>query len=287
MTFLGKTLVLINSLLAIVFMAFAMMVYFTRVEYQKAASARTQQIAQLSGERDGLTRENEALKQQIAEHRADIDQKVKAHETTAANLKKQIEDAVTELNRSRNDAASLGSQVSSSTIEQRQRLAEVEKLRQDRDALIQKNADLVNKNTSLQDQLNQANNTLALANSRNEQVVDRIRQLEGYIVKTRGSVPEEAELKTGQDVPPPPNVEGIVTKVDKNGKFLQISLGEDDGIRKGQVLEVWRTKPEPKYLGRIQVNLTDPTTAVAKPLSISGLIQENDRVGARILMSGN
>jgi hypothetical protein len=62
-------------------------------------------------------------------------------------------------------------------------------------------------------------------------------------------------------------------------------LGEDDGIQKDQVLEFWRDRPTPKYLGKGKVFTTQSTTAVLQPVNLAGPVQVNDRVGPRILMN--
>jgi hypothetical protein len=54
--------------------------------------------------------------------------------------------------------------------------------------------------------------------------------------------------------PPPAFVKGIVLKVDPNDpQMVEVSLGTDAGVEKGHTLEVYRLKPRPVYLGRIQI----------------------------------
>lgn len=287
MTFIGKILVLLNLVMSLIFMAFAMLVYSTRVELNTKLTKSQNDLAQLRATNSGLEQEKSTLTQQLTDQKeqaakADAD---KAREIV--DLKKRIDSVVRDLNDSRKEATTSLSEMKNSTTEQGTRRDEVAKLRQTREELVKKSNDLTAANSKLQDQLIETKNELKLTTTRNEQLLNRVKELEGYVVRFKGSVPDEAELRTGQDVPPPPNVEGIVTKVDGSGKFVQISLGEDDGIHKGQVLEVYRLKPEQKYLGQVRIDLTDATTAVAKPVKMFGLIQENDRVSPRILMRGN
>jgi len=54
--------------------------------------------------------------------------------------------------------------------------------------------------------------------------------------------------------PPPVFVKGTVLKVDANDpRLVEVSLGTDAGVEKGHTLEVYRLKPRPVYLGRIQI----------------------------------
>jgi hypothetical protein len=63
------------------------------------------------------------------------------------------------------------------------------------------------------------------------------------------------------------------------------SIGADDGLRRGHMLEVYRHgASDSKYLGRIEVVRTQPDKAVAKilPAFRKGAIQKEDRVATRL-----
>jgi hypothetical protein len=76
------------------------------------------------------------------------------------------------------------------------------------------------------------------------------------------------------------SAEGVVREVSPEG-LLKISIGSDDGVQPGQTLDVYRLKPEPKYLGKITVVSVTTHEAVAKvqPSNPGGAIREQDRVG--------
>src|SRR5262249_10327003 len=52
--------------------------------------------------------------------------------------------------------------------------------------------------------------------------------------------------------PPAENVEGMVTKVDAQTGLVTVSVGSDDGVQKGNTLEVYRLNPA-KYLGTVRI----------------------------------
>jgi BMFP domain-containing protein YqiC len=82
--------------------------------------------------------------------------------------------------------------------------------------------------------------------------------------------------------PPPQDVEGVVKRVDASG-LLTVSLGSDAGLAKGHTLEVFRLKPEAKYLGVVRVVDTQPKEAVCQPVGrLGGAPQPGDRVAPRI-----
>ncbi|MDF1743382.1 MAG: hypothetical protein P1V19_06775, partial [Gimesia sp.] len=91
----------------------------------------------------------------------------------------------------------------------------------------------------------------------------------------------------------PPAVEGLIlnTKKDKqNGtKFVEVSLGSDDGLSKGHQLFVYRfgTKENgnrPKYLGKIELVYVDPDKAVGTVIDAAknGVIEKGDHVNSKL-----
>jgi hypothetical protein len=86
--------------------------------------------------------------------------------------------------------------------------------------------------------------------------------------------------KTGKGtVAVPAGTEGTVTRIGPEAGLLTITLGTDAGVQKGVTLEVYRLKPEPKYLGKVEVIEVHPDNSVAKPVGRSSSpIEVGDRV---------
>jgi hypothetical protein len=83
--------------------------------------------------------------------------------------------------------------------------------------------------------------------------------------------------------PPVEDVAGSVKKTDPSG-YVTLSVGSDAGLSKGNTLEVYRLKPEPYYLGMIQVLDARPNEAVARPIDrVRGVIQVGDKVSSNIM----
>lgn len=82
----------------------------------------------------------------------------------------------------------------------------------------------------------------------------------------------------------PPEVDGVVLATLGNG-VIEISIGADDGLQKGHVLEVFRqAEGVNKYLGRVEVIQVAAEKAVCKtvPGMQKGTIQVNDRVASKL-----
>ncbi len=106
----------------------------------------------------------------------------------------------------------------------------------------------------------------------------RNKQLAEQVAKAR-QVLQTAGL-TMEDKPTPPTVRGQVLEVDQDNR-AEISLGTDDGLREGHMLEAFRGD---KYLGRMQVLEVHPHRAVVKILKEyqQDAIRKGDEVATRL-----
>ena len=77
-------------------------------------------------------------------------------------------------------------------------------------------------------------------------------------------------------------VQGVVLSVPDTG-LIEISIGSDDGVLKGQAIDVFHTKDAASYVGSMEVVNTKPDTATCKilPKLKKGEIQVSDRVVTR------
>lgn len=284
MTFTGKILVVLNLFLSFIFMAFAVMVFASREDLRKQLKDKENAV-QAANAKAGEANTNLAKAQaDMAEAKKVSDQQLASKEQEVNKYKAESKQFSDQLTAIRTQEGSLRSDSASIATELNQRRQEVDQLREYRGKLLEENTKLVNTKTQLSDQLAQSNNTLKLATERNEQLLDRIQKLEAYAIKIKGSLPDNETLEGVAGLTAPPDVQGVVKRVDAEGKLLEITLGADDGIRKGHVLEVWRTGANYKYLGRIKIVDVGNDHAVARPIASSGAaIQASDIVGPNIL----
>jgi hypothetical protein len=79
--------------------------------------------------------------------------------------------------------------------------------------------------------------------------------------------------------PPADNAEGKIEQVDPNGT-VRLNLGVKDGVKAGDIVEVYRLDPKPTYLGTLKIVQSLARSSVGKPegrLSLR-MIKEGDRV---------
>src|SRR5690606_32027012 len=123
----------------------------------------------------------------------------------------------------------------------------------------------------LQDELAQVKNDLEILTERAAADNDKLKQYASWIVRNNnGVMPTDTQLEDQGELPPPPDVDGRVTEVDETGRYVQLSIGADDGLMEGHVLNVWRTEPDAKYVGKVRVMEVFPATAVARPVYTGG-----------------
>ena len=81
-----------------------------------------------------------------------------------------------------------------------------------------------------------------------------------------------------EDVPPS-DLKGVVLAVGTDQ--VEVSLGRDDGLREGHMLDIYRNG---SYLGRIQIRTVADDKSVGKiiPAFRKGYIQAGDKVAAKV-----
>jgi hypothetical protein len=83
---------------------------------------------------------------------------------------------------------------------------------------------------------------------------------------------------------PPEGLNGTIQEVDPKSGLVVLSIGSDAGLPERAVLEVYRLRPKPAYVGRVSVENVMPTRAVARPVAPlqSSAIQLGDQVSTKI-----
>src|SRR5262245_42578876 len=140
---------------------------------------------------------------------------------------------------------------------------EIERLRQEilrlRETLLErerKALDLLKQVDELRKQKVSAEITEKTLRARNEDLLEKFRALE----KRLGDPVLAPPVGRGKEFPPEA-IEGLVTKVDKSG-LMVLSIGADAGLKKGQVLHVFRLDAKPEksvYLGIVEILDVRPT----------------------------
>jgi hypothetical protein len=137
---------------------------------------------------------------------------------------------------------------------------------------------------------------------RQAELIDRIRELERIqetatrnngdlrekvakfttLLQKNGLSTDISQIK-GMESPPP--VEGLIKRVDATNRRVEITIGSNDGLVDGHTLYLFRVKPRPEYLGKIEIVAVDPNQAVGRVIGTTfqgKKIKEGDIVSSTV-----
>jgi hypothetical protein len=121
------------------------------------------------------------------------------------------------------------------------------------------------------------------AQDRNEQLLAKLVEVNRKFQALEG----ETAGKLGREAPnpPPDDIYGRVVEVDDATGYVRINLGSDSGLNNGNTLEVYRLKPRAAYVGVLRIYDVRPNEAIGKLMGAGprGRVQKDDEVASRIL----
>jgi len=255
MNTVGKILVILNFLFAVIVGAFLVVDFATRSNWQNEYTNLKRQHEVLQADRD----------QTIADSVANVN-KVKEQDLLLQDWPRKLEDqqklASAEKISLENRLADKEREIENKDTQLRKNVSDLEALK-----VAESDLKTIVKNREqtiivLQDDVNKFR-TKAIASEqsanafrdRNEQLLKEVQDL-GQKLAVALAGPGSGGLPTVKNAnePNPPStfVKGKIEKVDASG-LVQISLGTDQGVNKNNTLEVFRTQPEPKYLGMVRI----------------------------------
>jgi hypothetical protein len=309
MTVVGKILVFLNLVFALVVGAFVVLDYTTRTHwaagYKKleesykvvAASNKTYQeeVAKLSKEKADL---NEAMTTAVGKmvelkgaDDANRVAEIAAKELT--RLRQKNEDLKGEVKTAKDDAAKARSEVADFKAVSDRALVDVKKRQDDVDKMRTTLKLETVKNIELQKQMNDLRDRAVGAEIQQDAFKKMAGRLEEELQRTyrdmarmRANIGPGATSTARGKNPPPDNVEGLIRRTDSSG-LVTITIGSDAGVARGHTMEVFRLGRNPKYIGTIRIVEVTHHQAVGQPASrLNGRIEVGDRVASRI-MGGN
>jgi len=288
-TRVGQIFVILVTCFSLLFLGLAISVFSTQTNWRQKYEEAEQKLKELEKERQRLQAQAQSLSDDLEEairkHKEERDQfldQIKSQQDRYADLFKRYEQA-------RADAVKYQEQAERALAEAEARRQEVMKpdtgLRAQLERVRQQREEAIKKQFEAEQRRIELESRLQVAESQLKQLTQRVSQLRA-ILESYG-MPTEPKEVMAQILANPPDVQGVVTKVDPEGRYVEISIGSDHGLRNGHRLEVFRLKPESRYLGKIVLTEVDPDRSVGRilPEFKRGTIREGDRVASRILTS--
>lgn len=290
MHFVGKILVVLLLILSVLFMAFAGVVYNTHIKWREEA---IKQKGDLEKKKTELTN----AEANLARYTTEMDQKVKLANDRAATVDADNRGLVATVAKLQADNGALA--VARKTAAEQAMIAEEEALarREESQNLRKINHDQAQKldanfeeKTKLEDLAHSQQIDLATFKSKNKELLVKISHFI-QALESAGISSDVGELAAKSA--PPPRVEGIIEDVQaakRQGasELVEISLGSDDGLKKGHEMTVSRSGlkagQKAKFLGMIRIVRTYPDKAVGEVIegTRNGVIQKGDNVTTKL-----
>lgn len=276
MNLLGKILTGAIVIAALMLLCVSMMVYATHKNWKTSYDQMKVQLQQATNENQQLTSKQESL---ISKYEAELEaekqdvRKLDSERVLLVGekdiLQKEL-DGLQQQHRS-NTAAIASTQASNEELTKElgiQRVA-LRENQQARDTAFVATVKAT-------DKLHIAHGDLSTLRERNTQLTQKVAN-SANIMRANGIDPN---TMPGDIVP---QIRGIVSALrrDSAGQMIEVTVGADDGLKKGHTIEIYRGD---RYLGRAIVIRTEPDRAVARIIRKfqQGQIQENDHVATKL-----
>lgn len=274
MNLVGKIFIVLILLMSLTFMGFAISVYATHQNWQEIVNnpqtGLKAKLAAMTLERNQKEAQIKELEERRKAELAARQDKLTAAETERNELRREHDALVNEhadlVQRER--AAVAAMETTQQTLAAMR--TEVEKLRTDIHTSQTERDEKFKEVVKLTDDFNQAQNELKRLKAQGAVLADQIahqRTIANRMGVNLNAAPETVVVKA----------DGIVEASNQKDGLVEISLGSDDGIKRGTLLNVKRGA---RYIGRIEVVEPAPEKSVARVLKEfrKAQIERNDIV---------
>ena len=253
MNTVGKILVILNFLFAVIVGTFLLVDVATRNQWRekyfellKEANMSTKSRDVTQAATGNVVRDYKDLQIELEQSR----QKLKDQEIAANALKTSLDVEIAELKNKLLDKDVTVRQAKELSQRQAFENAELNKYIKDRESTI------VQLQASVKVFRQQAQNFESIARTRqiqNENLLEQLRDVtRALALKESGASPDRMVVRNPNDPNPPAfKIDGKIEKVE--GNLLQLTLGTDHGLQENNTLDVYRLQPTPQYLGMVRI----------------------------------
>lgn len=279
MTFVGKLLVGLIMIFALVFLGISTVVFMTERDWKAAKEAETKKVSKANQDLTQAQSDIKKLQNDLLSAKAASDTALKGKDQEIAKLEaetKTAQDQATDANK----ALGVAEQNAKIALEEAdQQHKEAEQLRAQK-ADVEKQANEYKlRQTELNDKIRELERAKETLEKNSADLRERTARL-ATALRSHGLSDDPSAYAA---IESPPAVEGEVTRVKTNK--VQLSIGADDGLVPGHELYLYRTRPRAEYLGKIKIMAVDPDQAVGEVIgtTVQGKkIKEGDLVSSTI-----
>ncbi len=289
MSLIGKFFVVMQILLSVTFMGFAVAVFTYQTDFKQKAETEQQAKQQAQSQLQNLQGEFDKFRTDSETAMRAAEDKAEQAEARNSALQRQLQDRSSEGERLAND---LQTQITLAEVAQNEAKARAAEARAQRTVNLELHAKLQEATKKIREN----NDNIYNLEVQRDNLTQRSKALTEELAFLR-KVVRTNNLETDPRLyaartEPPPVLDGLVTSIAENTRgsvdMVEISIGSDDGLVKGHKLFVYRTGLQPgetaKYLGQIELVFVDTDTAVGMVVekAKNGIIKRGDHVTSKL-----
>ena len=281
MTTVGKILVIVIMLFAVIFLGISTVVFSTATNWKDATAAQKKKVQELDGKNRDMLSKVDAAKKDLEKAETDNKALLSANETRIKALEDEVKTLNNESTAARSKLEVAQQSANTALALSDERLKEALKLRDQKSDVEKQANEYKLQQTELNDKIRDLERQTKTLDDNNKDLRDRVARYSTLL--RRSGLSDDIRTVKGLESPPP--VSGEVSRVDAQNKKIEITIGSDDGLVPGHELFLYRTTPRAEYLGKVQVISVDPDQAVCKVIgtTVQGKkIQEGDIVSSTI-----
>jgi hypothetical protein len=286
MTFVGKILVIVIMVFALLFLAFSTVVFTTEKNWKDANTKIAKDLQDLQNDLQQVKGQLDIATNNLKAEQATTEQLKKDAEEKIAALKNDIDLRQQEITKQRTAVETALQTSRDAQAEAQARVEESSKLREQLRAVQEQANEFKLQQTELNNTIELQRRELEVAKNNNERLRDIV-ALYTKVIKANG-LNTDPKIYEGLQVAGP--VDGEITRTDPSAPDrFQISIGSDDGLVPGVELFVYRLGANPEYLGKVRVFTVDNDRAVVTLIGHTPQgkkIREGDIVSTEIRARG-
>ncbi len=281
MTFVGRILVIVIMIFAVIFLGISTVVYSTAKNWKTAHQEQVKKVDELKKKLADAQAQKDAASKGLEDAKNTFDAHAKNLNNQISSLEDQNKRSASEIQDVRSKLAVADQNAKSALDEVEARRKETILLRDQKSAVEKQANEFKLHQAELNDKIRELERMLDTASKNNSDLRERVGKF-STLLRQNGLSDDITQIK-GIESPPP--VQGEISRVDASNRRVEMTIGSDDGLVPGHELFVFRTSPRPEYVGKISVLSVDPDQAVGKVIGHTyqgKKIKEGDIVSSTI-----
>jgi chromosome segregation ATPase len=260
MTLVGKILTIAIMGFSLILLGFSTVVFTTSKNWKEATTKEKAEVTKLQGLLSTAKASVDAAKKEQAANADSAAAKVKQLSDRIAALENENTQAIAQVTDFRGQLVKANATANTALAEVEAKRQETFGLRDQKSAVEKQANEFKLSQAELNDKIRELERMLETATKNNADLRNRVAKF-STLLRQNGLSDDIAQIK-GLESPPP--VTGEIKKVDPTNRRVELTIGSDDGLVVNHELSMYRLKPRPEYLGKLQIISVDPDQAVAK-----------------------